>query len=686
MDANNSEITVGTYFMEWWRSLPDASRHKWLLGLGLAVAIWLVGAALAPGTAAGIGALSGIVRLGSALAFGGFSFLWLLLEAGGYISESAAEPSLFWLPLAAVMPGLVGLFLCILSRPPNPIYGLQKLLEKAAANQGRVEAEKIADSLAIEQGIPLVQVEGKGKKGPKRLLGLDYERLEGHVLVTAATRAGKGLHLTETLLCYPGPAFVLDPKSEQYERTAAWRRQWGPVYRVPGHQVHLSAYYRHLRDRDDAYELHYHLLRPWQSRESIFAEKSLSLFYAVGAFARAHKLNAIRLLLDLAESNPQEALAALRTVPEARRHVDIFTNGASPQEYHHDRFVTSALGNFTARLAPYQAHIDTIAPPDLKQRDKILPPDWANQNGTVYLTYSLNDLRAAGGVVAAIVAAILRYQVRQGSRGAESRAASKLLLAIDELPAVGLRNISDYLATVGGYGVTLLLYVQSVAQLQELYGQQGTRAILSNCVHQVWYPAAEMETAKLMSELYGTTLKASPVQSATQGSRQQQGKDGQAYTQTSHNQGASWAWREGAALTPNEMMALPQGQVLVATQQERRQVFLGERLDPIPLFDRLPGPNGLGIPRPLVRERTYTDWTALAAALVGGGKSATNTPRQTRDQAQPEAPPVVKADDEEAGANGSPVTQKLPAAKTQPAQTEPAATLLVDEETDKKMF
>jgi hypothetical protein len=196
MEANNSEITIGTYFMEWWRSLPGTSRRKWWLGLGLAVAIWLVGAALAPSTAAGIGALSGLTRLGSALAFGGFSFLWRLLLATGGIEETAAEPSLLWLPLAAVMPGLVGLFLYILSRPPNPIYGLQKLLEKAAAGQGRVEAEKIADSLAIEQGIPLVQAAGKGKKGPKRLLGLDYERLEGHVLVTAPTRAGKVRRVT----------------------------------------------------------------------------------------------------------------------------------------------------------------------------------------------------------------------------------------------------------------------------------------------------------------------------------------------------------------------------------------------------------------------------------------------------------------------------------------------------------
>ncbi|HID83287.1 MAG TPA: hypothetical protein EYP51_13135, partial [Thiotrichales bacterium] len=35
-------------------------------------------------------------------------------------------------------------------------------------------------------------------------------------------------------------------------------------------------------------------------------------------------------LLDLAESNPVEALTTLRMVATARRHVDIFTNGAAP--------------------------------------------------------------------------------------------------------------------------------------------------------------------------------------------------------------------------------------------------------------------------------------------------------------------------------------------------------------------
>lgn len=627
MDINSTtQITIGTYFKQWWQALPSARKKRIWIVLAVFVTVWLAGAIHAPTVVAGLARVEGPFRLIMAVGMGGFSFLWRVLESSGAIQETAETPNLLWLPLALVVPGTIGLFLYVLSQPPNPLYGIQKMLEKASRSQGRVEAAKLQEKLAIKQGVPLVQV-GEGKE--QKLLGLDYQKSEGHAIVVAPTRAGKGLHLTDTLRHYPGPALVVDPKGEQFQRTAALRRQLGPVYRIPGHQVHLSAYYRHLRDQDETIELHNHLLRPWASSEPIFAEKALSLFSAVGLYAQARQLNPIRLLLDLAESNPVEALTALRTVAAARRHVDIFTNGAAPDAYQEDRFVTSALGNFTTRLAPYQKHIDTIAPPDLQRRDLIVPPDWASQNGTIYITYSLTDLKAVGGVVAATIAAILRYQMRQAPPKLGSQ---KMLVAIDELPAVGLRNIADYLSTCGGYGITLLLYVQSVAQLQALYGRDGLRAILSNCDHQLWYPAAEMETAKFMSELYGTMMKANPMQSASRSARQQQDKEGNAQMQMSNNQGASWSWREGAALSPNEMMALPKGQVLATTLADQRYVFLGQRLNSIPLFDQLPPPDGLHLPQPFYRPRHYTDWRAGADRA----RPSTLTLTQTQAQNEPE--------------------------------------------------
>ena len=62
-------------------------------------------------------------------------------------------------------------------------------------------------------------------------------------------------------------------------------------------------------------------------------------------------------------------------------------------------------------------------------------------------------------------------------------------------------------------------------------------------------------------------------------------------------------------MLPSQMMALPAGQVLVTTQAGQRYVFLGRRLNPIPLFSRLPGPAALGLPRPHYGERVYTQWT-----------------------------------------------------------------------------
>ncbi|MGB1249630.1 MAG: type IV secretory system conjugative DNA transfer family protein, partial [Candidatus Promineifilaceae bacterium] len=483
----------------------------------------------------------------------------------------------------------------------HPNYALNKRLAQFTESQGRGSVSLITQQLPVESGIPFAHIKDDQQKAVR--VGLSYLSGEGHVLVTAPTRSGKGLHLTETLLSWRGAAVIIDPKGEQFERTAAFRSQFGPVYRLPGHRIPLADYFGRLLDRDATAELHQHWMQPWKSRETIFAEKALSLFMAAGMFAQAKQLNPLRVLLDLAESDPVAALSALESVPAARRHVRVFTNGAKPDDYSDDKFVTSAYGSLTTRLAMYQKHIDTIAPPDAC---RLIDPTWAANHGTIYLTYSLQELQGAGGVVASIIAALLRQQMEATSR-------RRLLVAIDELPALGLKNIVNYLATMGGFGVTLLLYVQSIAQLRELYGREGTRSVLSNCTHQIWYPPAEMETAEVMSKLYGMTLRANPSQSSSTSSRQLRNGRGEQTLSTNYNEGASYAWQEKAELLPSQMMALPREQVLVSTLADKRYLFMGQRLNPIPLFDSLPSPAPLHLPVARYTDRNYLDWAALAA-------------------------------------------------------------------------
>jgi type IV secretory pathway TraG/TraD family ATPase VirD4 len=307
-------------------------------------------------------------------------------------------------------------------------------------------------------------------------------------------------------------------------------------------------------------------------------------------------LNPLRVLLDAADCDPVEVLLALESVPAAKKYVRLFTDGLPPQKYHDNRFATSAYGTFTTMLGGYQKHIDTIAP--RQNGPTVIPLDWAASGATIYITYSLNDLQGVGGVVAAIMAAFMRYQIRQKRQ-------ERILVAIDELPAVGLYNVTNYLATAGGYGITMLLYAQAMSQLQERYGSNGTQSILANSAHQLWYPPADMETAKVMSELYGTVYKPMHSKATSRRFYQDNNQNGQNFVD--HRQGQGWEIRP--ALAPSEMMSLPKEKVLVLTQKERQYRFIGDRLDPIHLFDQLAPPPVLPEFQP--GRRLYTSWVTF---------------------------------------------------------------------------
>ena len=413
MSEIESDATHMDSLREWLAGLDRRGKRLLLVALGLLGSVWLSGALLAPTTVAGIKRLPPLTRAAAALCFGGFAWPWMLLERNGSIVESIHRPSFLWIPLAVVLPGTLTGFVWLLSQKVDPATQMKRRMKALDRSQGHVSAEQVARTCAVEWGIPLAYV--KNKKGNKVRVGLQMEA-ESHIFSIAPTGRGKSLHLTDVLLSYPGAALVVDPKGEMLQRTAAVRSAWGPIYRFPGHEICLADTYERLLDRDSAAELHTHFLRPWQDRERVFAEKSLSLFTAVALFAEAMGLDPIRVLLDLAESDPVQALAALERVPVARRHVRVFTNGAPPGGFQDDRFATSAFGTFTTRLAPYQKHVDTLAPPQADggyDRRRLLDPDWIKKRGTIYLTYDLPSMKGAGGVIAAIIAGIVRQHMRQ---------------------------------------------------------------------------------------------------------------------------------------------------------------------------------------------------------------------------------------------------------------------------------
>ena len=423
------------------------------------------------------------------------------------------------------------------------------------------EAKKL---LTAPPCLPLASLETHPDKRDSALIGLSGEQVEGHTLVVGATRSGKGMHLTRTLLSSNCAMVVVDPKGEQMQRTAGYRAESvGPVYQIPGSTLDLAAYYD-LAKNDDLAEMHFHLMKPWADKQPIFAEKCKFLFAAAGAYARQHQLNPLQVLLDTANSAPAAALTALCS--SDYDNVMNFTNGDEPDNL--DKFAASSWGNFSTRMFDYQQHWATIT-----GQGATIPVHWAEERATIYITYPFDVLKGVGGAVSGMIAALMRYQKLHDRR-------DPILVAVDELPAVGLRNVSEYLATVGGYNISMLLYVQAYSQLAAAYGERGAETILSNCHHQVWYPPADMLTAKRMSEVYGSKLE--PFQSYSSRERDKQLVPDLGMQE----KGRSVSLRLVPALAPEEMSALPPDAVIV--QMDRRHLVQAYRLWPVSDLADLP--------------------------------------------------------------------------------------------------
>ncbi len=447
----------------------------------------------------------------------------------------------------------------------------RRAARKHAEAQGRpVPAEAVRKLKLHGEGLPLGLVNDQ-------VVGIPYGADAGHVAVIAPTRSGKGLHLTETLLRWPGAAVVVDPKGEQWDRTAGTRSAWGPVYRLPFHGLDLLDYFdRH--DPLDVQELHSHLLRPWQDREKIFAEKSLPLFHAAVQVGEATEQHPLRLLMQWADSGLGTVLADAQ--PHAAAKLAQFLDGDRPGE-ELNRFTQSAWGTFTTRVGPLVPHGSTVTGGDVLR-------NWAQQHATVYLTYPLDQLQTAGALVSAIVAGLIKGVLKTPAPERQPT-----LFAIDELPTVALGNLDTYLATIGGYGATALLYMQSLAHLEEVYGAVRSRAILANCHHQLYYAPRDGVTPHSVSELFGTELVYVTSESRSWGGEHSQAVGRRQRTATTQEV-------VRPALPVPQVLALPQAAVVLFTTLAGRQYrVLAERLNPIV---RLPM---LAPPPTLVRTRSW---------------------------------------------------------------------------------
>ena len=105
---------------------------------------------------------------------------------------------------------------------------------------------------------------------------------------------------------------------------------------------------------------------------------------------------------------------------------------------------------------------------------------------------------------------LLLHQLCQGSEPLRV----PLVLFLDEFAQVGrLPNFPHTIAVARGRGVSLVLGIQSLAQLDYLYGKAGGEIIRTNCGTKMVLPGLDQDTAEYISKALGETTVRQEYQS-----------------------------------------------------------------------------------------------------------------------------------------------------------------------------
>lgn len=414
------------------------------------------------------------------------------------------------------------------------------------------------------------------KKGRKSIV--HYLRHNGpeHILVFAPTRSGKGVGLVlPTLLSWEHSCLVYDIKGEAWALTSGWRRSVGhktlrfdpadpsgtSVCYNPLEEVRL----RTVREVGDVQNLVTMIVDPdgkglndhWAKTghallvgavlHVLYAGKNKTLEGVAEFLSDPHSPfeQTLQNMLDT-EHDPTGEMGWLDSAGNPTKVHPVVASSARDMMNKADNERSGVLSTAMSFLSLYRD--PTVARNTRTSEFKI--SDLMNDESPVslYLVVRPSDQSRLKPLTRLLINQIVRgltekMEFKDGRSVASYK--HRLLLLMDEFPSLGkLEIFEEALAFMAGYGMKAYLITQDLAQLQKHYSRE--ESITSNCHIRVAFAPNKFETAKMLSDMVGTTTVVKTTYSYS-GKRSRSTLDGISAQASEHSR---------PLLTPDEIMRL----------------------------------------------------------------------------------------------------------------------------------
>ncbi|QBJ23062.1 type IV secretion system protein VirD4 (plasmid) [Haematobacter massiliensis] len=377
-----------------------------------------------------------------------------------------------------------------------------------------------------------------------------------HSIITAPTGSGKGIGIVvPTLLTYKGSVFCLDVKGENYNLTARRREELGDrVFKFAPYDDHgqthrynplmyvVSA--RERRRFTEARRLAASLIIAKGNGEG-FLEGARDVFAAGAILAIQRGTPTIAAVYDAFYATPGEA-------------ADVFRRLAAEVDSVEAKTIFNRMAGMESRIL--SSYLSVLLDGGLG-----LWADPAVREATEVSDFGIHDLRRDPASIFIIVspndlvplAPLIRLMFQQTIAMLQASMPQKdekfpVLLLLDEFVSLGRMDVlATAITTLRGFGGRVMLVVQSIASLRDLYGKEGASGFLANCRLQLFMAPADEDTPEYISRAIGDFTRKSRSKSWR-----------------SNEMGSNWQEREEGArlLRAEQVRMLPKNKIVVLVQ------------------------------------------------------------------------------------------------------------------------
>jgi type IV secretion system protein VirD4 len=322
------------------------------------------------------------------------------------------------------------------------------------------------------------------------------ETTDGHALIVGFAGSGKSSCLAiPTLQKWGSTAFVIDIKGELLKHSELYRtniKVFNPTVETSYGYDPFYCLRKSSNPAQEARAIAQAIIPlPIDVREPFWIESAQAILCGVFLHCNNRGLSFLRTIQHTLNTPPKHLVQALSQSP-----VDEVRYCVSSLVGMDEKTLAGIMGEVSRNILPFVTDKDLIS---ALSREKNITPEDLEYGRDVYIQIPEHLVNQWRSLLTLIVNQFLRCMEQRNEENAKT-----ILFLLDEFPRLGkITATLDGLATLRSKKVTICLIVQSLAQLDVIYGEKERKVIADNCTYKAVLGAGDYDTQKYFSGLAG---------------------------------------------------------------------------------------------------------------------------------------------------------------------------------------